>query len=637
MTSDLKKSCTIINILFEEPNFFQRLCQLSNNDINEVIENISLIINYYLSTQDIIYTHPLQELLTIAKQTPIKEDIIIHPSHSCDELKYSFLGLNSTSLLHDSTGIELETLEQQVSFNNMSTLFYCAQITPNIKEAINLSHHSPYIVYKSILKQPNQKELPIVAGTKETSYYQSILEIRLKNVNELYRKTTTKKAKRILKRYIGKDSLLVIFPKQTKRYTITEKELSRQETPIHIPSKYLSFIKLPSRYKLLSICIENKQIRNGELIDFNSGNPYESIEVLEQPTYHVYYSRYEKLDITDQFEYTNSEFTQDINYDIDLIYGNLDTNKSREKIQRDPYTNIDYIKSRDDIHIRKINGKYHIRNGRHRLLYLKHFYVNNYNSYKELDELDKLKQLVSIPVSIERAIESSSINEILSKIKELSNKVLFFKCNINTDDPELLIIFEDKTYIARNEQELKELYNLLSLNTLDNKYFIGLNSSEYNIDYEELFDYLIVTLKEKLYTMSLTDIIEYLTKEGFYQNNKYFLVSSLNYFYLYLEYADFQHYLQIQYLFNREINIIEETEDKILKKQIGNKILSLIINNPDLIQLDWKDFYSIISSIEEFKQYDEDFLESAANYAGYQKERLLYFYNNELYPKRKRL
>ena len=637
MTSDLKKSCTIINKLFEEPNFFQRLCQLSNNDINEVIENISLIINYYLSTQDIIYTHPLQELLTIAKQTPIKEDIIIHPSHSCDELKYSFLGLNSTSLVYDSKAIELETLEQQVSFNNMSTLFYCAQITPNIKEAINLSHQAPYIVYKSILKQPNQKELPIVAGTKETSYYQSILEIRLKNVNELYRKTTTKKAKRILKRYIGKDSLLVIFPKQTKRYTITEKELSRQETPIHIPSKYLSFIKLPSRYKLISICLENKQIRNGELIDFNSGNQYESIETLETPTYHVYYSRYETLDITDQFEYTNSELTQDINYDIDLIYGNLDTNKSREKIQRNPYTNIDYIHSRDDIHVRKTNGKYHIRNGRHRLLYLKHFYVTNYNSYKELDNLDKLKELVTIPASVERTIESPSINETLSKIKELSTKVLFFKCDINNEEPELLIIFEDKTYIARNEQELKELYNLLSLNTLDNKYFIGLNSSEYNIDYEELFDYLIVTLKEKLYIMSLTDIIEYLTKEGFYQNNKYFLVSSLNYFYLYLEYADFQHYLQIKHLFNREINIIEETEDKILKKQIGNKILSLIINNPDLIELDWKDFYSIISSIEEFKHYDEDFLESAANYAGYQKERLLYFYNNELYPKKKRL
>lgn len=637
MTSDLKKSCTTINTLFQQPNFFNHLCLLSNNDINEVIENISLIINYYLSTQDTIYTYSLKELLTIAKQTPTKEDIIIHPSNSYDELKYSFLGLNSTSLLHDSKAIELETLEQQVSFNNMTTLFYCAQITPHIKEAINLSHQSPYIVYKSILKQPNKKELPIVAGTKESSYYKSILEIRLKNVDELYRKTTTKKAKRILKRYIGKDSLLVIFPKQTKRYTITEKDISRQETPIHIPSKYLSFIKLPSRYKLISICLENKQIRNGELIDFNSGNQYESIETLESPTYHVYYSRYETLDITDQFEYTNSELTQDINYDIDLIYGNLDTNKSREKIQRNPYTNIDYIHSRDDIHVRKTNGKYHIRNGRHRLLYLKHFYVTNYNSYKELDNLDKLKELVTIPASVERTIESPSINETLSKIKELSTKVLFFKCDINNEEPELLIIFEDKTYITKNEQELNELYNLLSLNTLDNKYFIGINSNEYNINYEELFDYLIITLKEKLYDMSLTDIIEYITTEGIYQKEQYYLVSNLNYFHLYLEYADFQHYIQIRRLFKKDINIIEETEDKLLKMNTGKQILSLIINNPDLIELDWKDFYSIISSIEEFKQYDEDFLESAANYAGYQKERLLYFYNNELYPKKKRL
>ena len=47
MTSDLKNSCTIINKVFEEPNFFEYLCQLSNNNIEEVIENISIIINYY--------------------------------------------------------------------------------------------------------------------------------------------------------------------------------------------------------------------------------------------------------------------------------------------------------------------------------------------------------------------------------------------------------------------------------------------------------------------------------------------------------------------------------------------------------------------------------------------------------------
>lgn len=637
MTSNLKQSCTTINKLFQEPNFFEYLCQLSNNDIDEVINNISLIINYYLSTEDFIYTYPLKDLLTIAKQTPSIEGIIFHPSNQVDELKYSILGLNGTSIIQDNRTIDLETLEYQVSFTNKSTIFYCAQITNDIKEAINLSHQSPYIVYKSILKQPTNKELPIVVGTKEANYYHSILEIRLKNIPDTYRKTATKKAKRILKRYIGKDSLLVLFPQQTKKYTITEKDLIKQETPIHIPSKYLSFIRIPSRYKLLSICAQNKQLRNGELLDINTGNIYETQEQQEDQTYQVYYSRHEMIDVTSEFEYTNSELTQDINYDIDLIYGNLDTNNSREKVQRDPYKNIDFIKSRDDIRVRKINGKYHIRNGRHRLLYLKHFYVTNYQEYQEQNKLDKLHQLVTIPASVERAIESSQINDTISKIKELCPKSLFLKTNINNDKPELLIIFDNKTYITKDEKELEELYNLLSNNNLNNKYYIGINSNEDNINYEELLDYLIVTLKEKIYDMSLTDIIKYLITSGFYQDNKYYLISDLNYFYLYFEYVDIQHYIQIRRLFNRDINLIEEIEDKLLKKEVGERILSLINNNPDLLDLEWKDFYNLISSIEEFKAYTSDFLESAANHVGYQKERLMRFYNNELYTKKKRI
>lgn len=81
MTSNLKQSCTTINKLFQQPNFFEYLCQLSNNDIEEVINNINLIINYYLSTEDFIYTYPLQDLLTIAKQTPSIEGILFHPSN----------------------------------------------------------------------------------------------------------------------------------------------------------------------------------------------------------------------------------------------------------------------------------------------------------------------------------------------------------------------------------------------------------------------------------------------------------------------------------------------------------------------------------------------------------------------------
>ena len=639
MKSDLKnekkirKNCNTINKLFEQPNFFQRLCSLSHNNIEEVVNNIYLIINYYLSTDDVIYTHSIQDLLHIAANFQQVKDIIIHPANSYYEKKYKVFGLNNINILQDPSIIELETIEYHVSFHPCEVLGYQTEITSDIKEAINASFYSPKLVYKRILKQPNHKELPIVVGTKESNYYQSILEIRLKNIEEDYQRTAAKKSKKILKRYIEKDCLLVLFPRYTPKYSISKNELICGTTSEIINRKYLSFIKIPSRYHLLSLCNQNKRIRAGELINITTGETYHKAEIPKEQEYHLYYSRYEMIDITNEFEYTNSELTQDINYDIDLIYGHLDTNHSKSKISSNPYTNIDFIKNKEDIHVRKINGKYHIRNGRHRLLFLKHFYVTNYESYNSMNKLDNLKELVRVPASVERTIESKTINELLTKIKKLNPKTNIFKTNINNEEPELIIIYGEKVYITKNEQELEDLYNQLSTNILINNYYIGNNSNKHKINYEELYDYLIITLQEKIYDMSLTDIINYLVNDGFYQKDQYFITTDLNYYYLYFEYIDFQHYIQLKLLFNKSQNIVEDTKEKILKKELGTKIISLIEEHPDLMYLEWNDLYQLLSTKDEFKNYDSHFLEEAANYGGYQKYKLLQLYNNESYTK----
>ena len=613
----LKQTCNTINKLFSQPDFFKLLYSVSNNDIEEVINNISNIINYYLSTNDLIYTYSIQELINKSKQIPITNDIFIYPSNAYYERKYRLFGLNFPNIYLDSTTIELDLLSQQLSFQDHIQDSYSLVITKDVHEAIILSHISPQIVYKSILKQPHNQELPIVVGTPESYYYQSILEIRLNNLDDLSRKTSAKKAKKIISRYTNNDSLLVLFPNSTKHYNLSE---TNQTLFNHIPSHYLCFIKIPSRYKLLSICSENKQIRKGEIITFQRGDIYHKQVPTPGIKYHLYYSRYELLPITDSFHYLNTELTGDINYDIDLIYGYLDTNHSKERISSNYLDNIKLIKSRNDIHVRKINGGYHIKNGRHRILYLKNFYVSNYQTYQEEGALDKLKELVKIPANIEYTIESPSINDILSKIKDLSSSVIFFKTNINNDNPELMIIYENKVYITKNEEELRNLYNYLSNSIIDNSYLIGLNQDKNNINYEELFEYLIITLKNNLYDMSLTDIINYLISEGFYQEEQYILTSNLNYYYLYFEYINFQHHLQIKRIHNEPINIIKETEEKVLKKNLGKIIMKIIEKNPDLLYLSWSELYSIISLVEELSNYSSEFLESAANSRGYQEK-----------------
>lgn len=627
----IREACTTINKLFNQPLFFERLCDCSKNDIDEVIENISLIINYYLSTKDIIYTYPIQELLRLASETLVSKEYIIHPTHSSYENIHRFRGINTRSILEDSHAMDLYTLEHAVSFKITSEFEYDTIIYQSFKEAINHAFECPIPLYRGILKQPLNKELPMVVGTDEKSYYRSILDIRLKNVEELYKETNTKKAKRVINRYIGKSPLLIIFPKKTTSYTISEESILSGHIEDCIAPKYLSYIKIPTKYKLLSICAKNKGIRVGELLDIKDGKEYKVEQQEEQREYHTYYSRYELIPVTDIFEYDNDELSGDISYDIDLIYGILNTNRIHFDSNSNPLSNISTIKEVDDIHVRLTNGKYNIINGRHRILYLKNFYVTYYEKYKKSNKLEELKKLVTIPMSIERTIESKVANDLISKLKELT-RIDILKTNINNDNIELLIIINNNVYIIKNEIELNELYELIKSNNYNNRFLVGINTSN-QINYDDLFDYLIITLKEKIYTMDLIDIIEYLTTHGFYQNDKYYLTSDFNYYYLYFKYCDKERSISHSKVHNRPINIVETTELKFKQKEIGTKIMTLISEHPDLLLLKWPEFYNIIKTIPPFDNYSEELILNSANYMGYQRERLLMLYENDKYTK----
>lgn len=90
------------------------------------------------------------------------------------------------------------------------------------------------------------------------------------------------------------------------------------------------------------------------------------------------YPRYEVIKVDDKFVYDNSEFTGDALYDVDQIYGRLDTHNSREVLSSIPLQEkIENIKKSYDISANLRNGKYRISNGRHRLIFLKYYYLSN--------------------------------------------------------------------------------------------------------------------------------------------------------------------------------------------------------------------------------------------------------------------
>ncbi len=632
INNPLKEIVKTINTLFNKKDFFKILCAYSYNDINIVIRNISIIINYYLVTKDTRISYSIEELLKLAKNnTETNHNILIRPSNSFYLNYYKINGLNPYFTIPIIPNIDLEQLDSKVSLFPGFIEEGISKIYVDIKQSIIESFSYPEILYKSILKQPKGKELPLVVGTTETTYYESILEIRLKNIVEEERKTHASITKKVLNEMIGKDSLLVLFPRATKQYKISSTDIEEHLTDTYISPLLLSFIKIPSRYKLLSLCAENKQLRNGELIDINTGATYTLPASIEPQYIPPQYSRYEKLSVTDLFEYTNSEFSGDIYYDIDLIYGQLDSNKSREKMLASQEGNIASIKQRDDISVRKIGDKYEIRNGRHRLLYLKYFYVTNYEAYKKEGRLSELKNYVTIPVNVESSIEDEKANFFLAKLFQLNPKMNFYKINIKNDNPEIIIIFNNRIYALPNADSIEELYNLLLNSSFENKYYLGINNPNNQENYQRIFDYLIIDLKEKIFNMDLLDIIIHLLKEGVNVEGKQYKVPTLNIKQLYSSYVDLQHTLQLNSFFYPTRDMIKHTENKLKMKTIGYKVIDIIKNNPSYIKLSWDELYDILILYQELATFDSDFLKEAADSAGYQKLKLEYLLTDTEY------
>lgn len=634
----LKNSCAIINKLFNKPNFFESLCNYSNNNLDTVITNISKIINYYLVTEDPKITYSISELLIKANSVTIqKENVLFYSTNSYYQKSIQLTGLNFIIDLKQIHHENLSILNNELSFGPIPINTYYIPFKKDIKESIISSFKCPEIIYQGIFKQPKSKELPFITGASEKSYYSSILEIRLKNASDMMKKTCATIGHKIIKEVIGKDSLLVLFPKRTSKYIITPTELEKEETGIHIPPAYISFIKIPSKYKLISICAQNLQYQKGKPLDVNTGAPYQVFYKEQLPENLLTYSRYELVSVTNNFTYSNTEFTQDINYDIDLIYGSLDSNKSRQRVSPNPNENIKFIKNRVDIIVRKIGNEYEIRNGRHRILYLKYLYVKNYNSYLETNDLEKLKKMVTIPMNVERSIENPIINEYIIKLSYLFRKINFFKNNINNEENEFILLLNQNAYIIRSESDIIELYNLLINNNIFNKYYIGSDELSQKYDYQKIQDYLVLTLREKIYNMSFLEIITYIKNNGFYIDNIFYGISNINFCALYSIYLDIQHNIQICTILGKEISVIKKAELREKMEEVGNIIMEILYKNPAYIKLDWYEFVKIISKHPKLKNYNNDFLEKAANHSGYQKLKFISVFSDDEYTKELKL
>jgi len=235
----------------------------------------------------------------------------------------------------------------------------------------------------------------------------------------------------LLNKFIGQDIFITLIQNSNNSLIINQEDNEKRLcSRLGIP--FLNFLSIPSRYKLIMMCAQNRKFSLGTKIDFKTGEKYIEPKEKEDITLPLFYSRYETKCIDDEFIYINTELTGDINYDIDLVYGLLDTNNTQGIDPSNYQANINSIKRKNDIIIRECDGKYLIRNGRHRLLYLKYIYSLYFKSYEKEGILDTLRRNLTIPLYIEKTY-SDEINNIVKQLKEKYSLYIIFKRKQNLE------------------------------------------------------------------------------------------------------------------------------------------------------------------------------------------------------------
>lgn len=571
-----------LNKLLNNQRFIVELCNYSKNDIDTVIKNLSKVIGYFLNNPDANYNN-IEELFKQIDKHPEIGSYHIIPVNGDSLKSIRVLGLNPNNYYND---VDLLTLNQYLSYTPRTEDLI---VYNNITEAINGAFSTPGVLYNQILKQPKGKERPLQVGELERDYYESVMQTRLTNSKYSNDKRVKKLAKKVLDKYLDKGAALCFINEDRVVSTIKQNDFL--------------LITLPSKHHLINTCAMNQDLRIGAKYPISEKKPSK-----EPPKYSsLHYTRIEAIPIDDTFNYTNEELTGDISYDIDTIYGKLDVKGSKEKISSSPDENIASIKELNDINLTRRNGSYAINHGRHRLLYIKNYFERNREYYSSRGKLKQLREYLTIPVNVDITIEDRNIQDLLISLERIKPSVKFLKVDITNDLPELVIIEHGNAYHVASEKDILELSKFLLNNTINNKFFIG-RLTKHRVDYRELMNHLIATLKEKLFNMNFLDLVRYLKTNGFTIKGQEYDGSEIDFFTLHAWYTDINHRVTLDRLHNVEPSILKNAEAEELATKTAALLTRIFMKNPKLVLLDSTAILNYLKTKEEFANYPDIYL-----------------------------
>jgi len=545
-----------LNDLFDSRDFYPFLCAKSDNDVDKTIDNLSKIINYVLTTDEELSYTSQGEILKAALAYKKQGEYFIFATNSYLDSHIKLFGL-SPDIRLNKMNIALTTLARQISYLDAESSVY-VPVYGSIKKAIEEGFSNPKSLYRSILKQPSNDKQPAFVGSTETSYYRSILEQRLRNVPDEYHKTGAAVAKRILKEIIGKDITLYFIP--------TDREVENGVLYSHVSPFKLRSITIPSRYSLIMTCARNKGLKDDTRLSIDTGEAYIPPTRETKKYSNLSYYNYETVRIDENFKYDNEELTGDISYDIDELYGRFAKERTRETLDAMSLDEkIRKIKNSYDIAMTYADGKYHISNGRHRVLFLLHYYLKNYRDCQKEVLLNMLKDSTTIIAFIERKIEDPEINKILLYLERKYQGVTFLKVNILNDEFDIITVLKGRAYHLRSREDLIRFTNYLERDTLINEFYIGNNSNLEVFSYEILMSKLVLIFGNRILSMDLMDIINYLKQNPMEADGETINGENLNYSSLYLAYTTVIHQAELNKYRNEPLSIVQVAEKRLEK------------------------------------------------------------------------
>ena len=433
--NETKRQIQNINKLINDEEFLRRLCAFFNNNSEGVDKALSLIIIYYLNTLDKNFAYTIEELMKKVNQK-FDSKYLFASVDSITVKHIKLFGINyiiTEGELPQSLIKAVDSISYDKAHRTEDLLF-----TQNIHKAI--TDLKPRALYTELLKEPKGEEKEISVTEPERKHYTTILNNHILKVTKEETGAIYSEGRRIINKYIDSKRHIIVVPSDHKSIDLG-RTVGYFEAVANIYPPSIGFIELPSTYQIKQICLENNPLiferRNKETKE-------------KRPSNLVTYYRFEPVAITDQFEYFNRELTGDEKYDVDILYaGFLSKDKGKRSTVFDE--NLKRIKkSTELIQLNKHGNKYEIVNGRHRLVYLKHM-------FKILTEPGSINHYTAedfkIPALVNYGMENEDCNNLLLTIKNRHGNAIFLKDNVNNDDINLIIIYDDKVYTNQVESK----------------------------------------------------------------------------------------------------------------------------------------------------------------------------------------